>query len=55
MKEYTVEISVDGFYTWTGKAEDAEEAEQMALEAAGEADLGELENIDYEVYSVEEN
>lgn len=53
MKEYTVEISIDGFYTWIGEAENAEEAEQMALDAAGEANFGELENIDYEVSSVE--
>lgn len=55
MKNYTVEISIDGFYTWTGEAEDAEEAEQIALDTAGEADFGELENIDYEIASVEED
>ena len=51
---YSVDISVEGFFNWTGDAANEEEARQLAIDAACDADFGELHNIDFDVYQVEE-
>ena len=53
-KDYDVCISVEGYYSWSGRAKNKGEAEAFALDAASEKDFGDLENIDFDIVSVEE-
>ena len=50
---YGVDISVEGFFHWDGKANSQEDAKKRAIDACCEADFGQLENIDFSIYSVE--
>ena len=50
--KYTITMAIDGFLTW----EDEAQTEQVAIDKAREkyydADFGELENIQMDIYSV---
>ena len=51
--DYNVDIVVAGYFSWHGKAPNKELAKEFALQAANEADFGALEDIVYEVDTVE--
>lgn len=53
--KYYVDISVEGFFSWEGNAESREAAKQMAIDAACEANFGELKDVDFDVYQIEED
>lgn len=51
-KEYEVTLSVSGFYHVTVHAESEEEARQIACNEWSNADFGELENIDADIWHI---
>ena len=55
MKNYTIELSVSGFYETVITANSLEEAKHKALDQYNEADFGELTNIDADIIYAEEN
>ena len=54
-KDYDVEIGVEGYFRWHGKASNDTQAENLALDAVGKLELEGLEDIDYDIISVEES
>ena len=52
-EDYNICISVEGYYNWSGKASNSDQAKSLALNAASEEDFGVLEDVDFNIVSVE--
>lgn len=51
-KEYLVIIHFDGYIEKHVKASSAEEAREKTRDLGAEADCGELENIEYDIWNI---